>query len=299
MSEATIMTGPIKAYTDPFVTIGLPTYNRPESLQKCLETILSQTYPHLEIVISDNCSAGEEVQKIILEYAEKDDRIRHYRQSENIGLEENFNFVFSKSTADYFMWMSDDDHFDANYVEECVHFLERNPGYVLCSGIAKYYREGKYAYDEKMLPLHQKKAVARLLKYYWVVNNNGKFYGVFRNRLLAGKPLDVHIGCDLSFMGKLAILGKLTYVGTTCYHRSLDGNSATKKKMIKRFRLNKLKSIFFEIYISYEIATHIFTDKRVKQAFNFLSRKLLTTIIFFEVNLLLVVVLFKKIFHKK
>jgi glycosyltransferase domain-containing protein len=299
MSETTAMTGTEQADRLPLVTIGLPTYNRPEGLQKCLDCILSQTYRHLEIIISDNCSTHEDVQRIILEYAAKDDRVKPYRQRENIGLEENFNFVFSKSTADYFVWMSDDDYFDTNYIEECVHFLEKNPGYVLCSGLAKYYRGGHYLYDEKMLPLHQKKAVARLLKYYLKVNNNGKFYGVFRNRLFATKPLDVHIGCDLTFMGKLAILGKLTYVDTTSYHRSLDGNSATKKKMIKRFELNKFQSLFFEFYISYEIATHIFSDKSVQHKFSWVTRKFLTIIIFFEMNFLLLMAFFKKRWGKK
>jgi hypothetical protein len=127
-----------------------------------------------------------------------------------------------------------------------------------------------------------------------VVNNNGKFYGLFRNRLLAGKPLNVHIGCDLSFMGKMAVHGKLSYTGNTSYHRSLDGNSATKKKMIQRFNLNKFKSTFFEFYISYEIATHIFNDESVRRKFNYLTRKLLTVIIFFEMNFLLVMAFMKK-----
>ena len=283
----------------PLVSVGLPTYNRPVGLKKCLEHLLQQTYSNLEIIISDNCSTDPAVQQIILQYAAGDSRIKNFRQEKNIGLENNFNFVFEKAGADYFMWMSDDDYLDANYIEECVHFLEKNPGYVLCSGLAKYYRGNKYLYDEKMLPLHQGKPVTRLLKYYVVVNHNGKFYGVFRKKLFLRKPMDVHIGCDLSFMGKLAILGKLTYTATTSYHRSLDGNSATKKKMIERFGLNRFKSIFFELYVSYEVASNIFNDITVKSKFNFLARKLLTIIIFFEMNFLLLMAFYKKRILKK
>ncbi|MBU4370171.1 glycosyltransferase [Patescibacteria group bacterium] len=42
------------------VSVGIPTYNRPESLRRTLECITSQTYKNLEIIISDNCSPNQE-----------------------------------------------------------------------------------------------------------------------------------------------------------------------------------------------------------------------------------------------
>ena len=38
------------------VSIGIPTYNRPEDLEKCVKNLLNQTYPNIEIIISDNNS---------------------------------------------------------------------------------------------------------------------------------------------------------------------------------------------------------------------------------------------------
>ena len=278
-----------QAYSDPLVTIGLPTYNRPAGLRKSLEGIIKQTWSNLEIIISDNCSTDAEVQQIILEYALKDKRIKHYRQIENIGLEENFNFVFAKSTADYFIWMSDDDYFDADYVSECVQFLEKNPDYVLCSGIARYYSGSVFIFDERMFKVDRQTPLLRLFTYYSLVGKNGNFYGVFRNRLFAGKPIGIHIGCDWSFMGKMAILGKLTFLHTTSYHRSADGNSGTKKKMIRKFGYNKFKSVFFETYSAFTISTNIFNDNTVRNKFNFVQRKLLVAMIFLEINYILFV----------
>jgi glycosyltransferase involved in cell wall biosynthesis len=289
MSEEKEMTASGQAYSDPLVTIGLPTYNRPAGLRKSLEGILKQRYSNLEIVISDNCSTNTEVQEIILEYALKDNRIKHYRQKQNIGLEENFNFVFAISNASYFIWMSDDDYFEDNYVSECVHFLEKNPDYVLCSGIAKYYSGDDFLFDERMFQVNQQTTVSRLFTYFSSVGKNGNFYGVFRNRLFAGKPIGIHIGCDWSFMGKLAILGKLTFLNTTSYHRSADGNSGTKKKMIRKFGYNTFQSVFFETYSAYTISTNIFNDHTVRNKFNLIQRKLLVVMIFFEINYILFV----------
>ena len=273
-----------QANSEPLVTIGLPTYNRPVGLQKCLQTILQQTYSNLEIIISDNCSTDKAVQQVIQEYATKDSRIKHFRQDENVGLEENFNFVFKKASANYFTWMSDDDYFDDNYIDECVQFLQDHPDHVLCSGIAKYYSGDRFLFDEKMFRVDQRNPVARLFSYFSKVEKNGNFDGVFRNELLKGKPIGVHVGCDWSFMARLAVLGKLSYVNTTSYHRSIEGNSGTRKKMVKKFRVNRFQNIFFETYSAFEISTHIFNDPAVRPSFNFIQRQLIVAMIFFQIN---------------
>ena len=103
------------------VTIGIPTYNRPDGLRKLLETIVNQTYQNIEIIISDNCSTDENVQKVIEEFAANDDRIQATTQKENIGIMENFAFVLDQAKGMYFMWAADDDFFDLETVEHSVH----------------------------------------------------------------------------------------------------------------------------------------------------------------------------------
>ncbi|MES1214882.1 MAG: glycosyltransferase family 2 protein [Bacteroidota bacterium] len=268
----------------PLVTVGVPTYNRPLGLKKCLEHLLLQTYPNLEIIISDNHSPDPEVQKTILDFTFKDKRISQFRQTENIGLENNFNFLYARSKAPYFIWMSDDDYFESDYIEKCVVFLEKNPDHVLCSGTAKYYSDDKFIFEEKMFKVDQRTAFRRINKYFAKVDKNANFYGVFRNGLLTKEPLGNHVGCDWSFMGKLTILGKLTFINTTSYHRSAEGNSGTRKKLVTKFKLNRLQNIFFETYSAYIISTHIFNDKIVNAKFNFLGRRLIITMIFFQIN---------------
>ncbi len=93
----------------PFLTIGIPTYNRPEGLEKVIQYLIKQDYQHLEIIISDNCSPNPRVKEILEHYAALDHRIRYFIQAKNIEAEPNFNFVFHQAKGDYFMWMADDD----------------------------------------------------------------------------------------------------------------------------------------------------------------------------------------------
>jgi glycosyltransferase involved in cell wall biosynthesis len=106
--------------SQPLVSVGIPTYNRPEGLKRTLEQICAQTYTNLEIVISDNCSPDEKVQEIILMFAEKDPRIKGFRQSENIGPANNFEFVLHQATGEYFMWATDDDEWDPKFIKTCL-----------------------------------------------------------------------------------------------------------------------------------------------------------------------------------
>lgn len=95
----------------PLVSVGIPTYNRPDGLKRTLECILAQTYTNLEILVSDNASPNPEVEKIAREFASRDSRIIYYRQEENKGAVFNFKFVLKQAHGKFFMWAADDDYF--------------------------------------------------------------------------------------------------------------------------------------------------------------------------------------------
>lgn len=108
------------------VSVGIPTYNRPEGLRRTLECIIGQTYKNLEIIVSDNCSPGLETEVVVSEFMAKDNRIQYYRQNDNKGAHFNFKFVLDKATGKYFMWAADDDLWDPIFIETLINPLTRN-----------------------------------------------------------------------------------------------------------------------------------------------------------------------------
>jgi glycosyltransferase involved in cell wall biosynthesis len=68
----------------PPLTIGLPVYNGQNYLSESLDSLLAQTYPDLELIISDNASV-DGTEAICRDYAARDGRIRYVRQQANIG----------------------------------------------------------------------------------------------------------------------------------------------------------------------------------------------------------------------
>lgn len=102
----------------PMVTIAIPTYNRAHSyLPLALQSALNQTYPHVEIIVSDNCSSDntETFVKSIT-----DPRIRYFKQQMNIGPNNNGNFCVEKAQGIYLLMLHDDDMIDDDFIETCM-----------------------------------------------------------------------------------------------------------------------------------------------------------------------------------
>jgi glycosyltransferase involved in cell wall biosynthesis len=106
--------------TGPLVSVGVPTFNRPEGLGRTLRMILAQSYSNLEIVVSDNASNDPLVAEVVREYAAIDKRVLYFRQELNVGALSNFKKVLKLATGEYFMWAADDDEWSPNFIERCL-----------------------------------------------------------------------------------------------------------------------------------------------------------------------------------
>ncbi len=104
--------------SNPLVTIGIPTYNSGDRyLLQAVESGLAQTYPNLEIVVSDNAST-DQTEELINNFA--DSRIRYFKHEQNIGLKNNFNFCVEQARGDYFVLLCDDDSIDPDLIQVCI-----------------------------------------------------------------------------------------------------------------------------------------------------------------------------------
>jgi glycosyltransferase involved in cell wall biosynthesis len=102
----------------PLVTIAIPTYNRADRyLREALESARTQTYPRLEIIVSDNCSS-DGTPALVTSIA--DSRLRYFRHPTNVGSNRNCNFCLQEATGEYFLLLCDDDLIDADFIETCM-----------------------------------------------------------------------------------------------------------------------------------------------------------------------------------
>lgn len=121
--------------TAPRVILGMPAYDRPDTLARTIESLLSQTYTDFALVImEDNPSAA--TAPIAQPYVDADRRVHYEVNESRLGMVGNWRKVFERATqlyprAEYFAWVSDHDLWHARWLQELVAVLDAQPDVVL------------------------------------------------------------------------------------------------------------------------------------------------------------------------
>ena len=97
------------------ITVIVPVYNVENYLEKCLDSLINQTYKNLEIIVINDGSTDNSGE-ICQEYAQKDNRII-YIEKENGGQAEARNIGLDRMTGSYVTFVDSDDWVELDYVE--------------------------------------------------------------------------------------------------------------------------------------------------------------------------------------
>jgi glycosyltransferase involved in cell wall biosynthesis len=271
----------MQAETFPLVSVGLPTFNRSSSLSRAINSVLHQTYPNIELIISDNAST-DETQLICEKFTQHDKRVTYIRQKSNLGAANNFMEVLKQSTGEYFMWLGDDDWIDIHYIDNCQVFLRDNPNYLLCSGIAKYYIGSSVNIGEA-IHLTEDSPIKRVKKYFREVKDNGIFYGLYRKEVLLQLVPPWCFGGDWIFIACIALLGKVNTLNTCIVHRLFqEKNTECYAKQVDP------KHILEKSYPYLFICFHLFSVIRKTPILQNILSKYQETLLFFDILLTLI-----------
>ena len=201
--------------SQPLVSVGIPVYNGERLIRRALESLLGQTYGHLELIISDNASM-DATATICQEYAARDPRVRYYRNLTNIGVYANFRRVFELSSGDYFMWASVDDVRPLTAVAACIEALLRNTRAVMAHGAILVEAEGRAGLVEISNEVHIAAvgAAERVRAFTKGIRRNAVLYGLYRREALGKGMLGGCYGQDYLLCVQMCLLGPLEYVKT-------------------------------------------------------------------------------------
>tara|TARA_B100001287_G_scaffold79897_1_gene66554 strand:+ start:1768 stop:2451 length:684 start_codon:yes stop_codon:yes gene_type:complete len=90
------------------VSVLMSCYNSQATISKSIESILSQSYEDIELLICDDGSI-DDTYKTIEEYSKADKRISIFKNEKNIGLTKSLNFLINKSDGEFIARQDDDD----------------------------------------------------------------------------------------------------------------------------------------------------------------------------------------------
>jgi glycosyltransferase involved in cell wall biosynthesis len=117
------------------VSFIVPCYKLAHLLRQCVDSILSQTFSELEVIIMDDCSPDNTPE---VAQSFNDRRVKHIRNEPNLGHLRNYNKGIELARGKYIWLISADDYLrSSGVVERYVRTLEKHPGvgYTFCAGI--------------------------------------------------------------------------------------------------------------------------------------------------------------------
>src|SRR5262245_15122637 len=97
----------------------MPLFNTERFLTQAIESVLAQTYRHLELVICDNRSTDRSLE-IARRFADSDARVRVVSNTRNLGYGGNLHKVTSLARGDFMMVQCADDYIDPRAIERLL-----------------------------------------------------------------------------------------------------------------------------------------------------------------------------------
>jgi glycosyltransferase involved in cell wall biosynthesis len=239
------------------VSIIVPVYNCANYLNQCIDSILSQSYTNMEVLLIDDGSIDRSGQ-ICDEYAKKNKRIRVFHK-ENTGVSDTRNYGILKASGDLLQFVDSDDWITKTMTKDLVESMKCNDSDMVVCGyirITKYMKRKDKIWDKQGVYTN-KDYVKNVLN-----DPTGYYYGVIWNKLYKSSIIRNH---HLQFISNLNLgedfafnLQYLRYVKTIStiekrlyvYNYINDGSLSRYNKITLEIQRNELnnREILFEEY---------------------------------------------------
>ncbi|HME71468.1 MAG TPA: glycosyltransferase family 2 protein, partial [Myxococcota bacterium] len=108
------------------ISVVLTTYKRAHLLARTIDSILVQTNPDFELIVSDNCSP-DNTEEIGRKYEALDSRVRYRRNNQNLLMPGNLNAGIREAQGEYVANLHDGDVYDARLLEKWAGALDTYP----------------------------------------------------------------------------------------------------------------------------------------------------------------------------
>ena len=221
--------------------------NGRDTVGRCIESVLSQDFADLELIISDNASDDETIDTVE-SYARMDRRVRLSVNPVNIGSHENMNRVLAAAGGTYFRWISADDWLEPGCLSACVQVLESQPDAIgVTSWFTIHTAEGLTRYEEYGGEFPSSPDPARRFeRMLWFFHaGDAKYdpiYGVYRrDRLVCSHRIRPVERTDWLLCAELALMGPIVHVHERLAHRTRD-YPVGRQRMALRRRLDPVRA---------------------------------------------------------
>lgn len=170
--------------TTPRVSIGVPTYKRPDMLRRALESIALQDFKDIEVIVGDNDCDSDTGERVAHAFQTRIPNLVYCRHAMNIGGTANFMHCLNVARGGYFTWLADDDEWQGpSYLRSLVNALDRNPDAATAAARWKLMRSPASGEIQPSRDYTSRWWLLRVFKFVWKADDDF-FYGLHRTPLL-------------------------------------------------------------------------------------------------------------------
>ncbi|MGN1327952.1 MAG: glycosyltransferase [Clostridia bacterium] len=210
------------------VSVIIPVYNSEKYIEKCLDSVLNQTYKNFEIIVINDGSKDNS--KEILERYEKEypNIIRHIEQ-ENRGVAKTRNYGIQIAEGDYIAFIDNDDYIDNDYLENFVNAAKTGDYDAIIGGYRRPNEDGKIIKEVHLQDEEWSKFIvfapwAKIYRKEYILKNDIKF-------------LSNNIGEDIYFNIQALLISEkikiINYVGYNWFYNTKSVSNTTHKNLKK------------------------------------------------------------------
>ena len=237
------------------VSIIVPIYNSELYLNKCIESLLNQTYSNIEIVLINDGSTDNS-ENICNEYRKNDNRIEYYyKKNEGVAIARNYGI--KKASGEYIMFVDSDDYISLDYIKSMLDAAVKNQSDLVTSDyteVTNGIELRKSAFTEKegtIVDLNKEEYMSLYLKSAHFNSSCRKLISkdlIKKNKLQFISKLTY--GEDMLFSFELYInSSKPIYVINYGYYYLMNDNSAMHRSDLSSFEKHYSNNIYIVKYI--------------------------------------------------
>lgn len=220
------------------ITIVIPIYNVEEYLERCIKSVLNQTYKNVEVLLI-NDGSPDNSDKIMEKFAKKDARIKCFYK-ENGGLSDARNYAIKKAKGKYICFIDSDDFIDKTYVEKLHNSIKENKSEIAWCNFSKVDDNGKTGSiiinEEDLWSFEMASACNKLFLTSLFKKNKIEFPKGIWYEDLATTP-------RIIFISK-----KVSWVNEELYNYYYNSSSITKTYSNKSLDMRKVLEILYEFF---------------------------------------------------
>lgn len=228
-----------------FFSVIIPVYNIEKYLRNCLDSVVSQTFEDLEIILVDDGST-DSCPYICDTYAASDSRISVIHKS-NGGLISARKAGARVATADYIACVDGDDWIELNYFEKFAEVIKKNASDIVCCGTIVQLNKGDTR-QQKIKEKYGDYTKEDIIQYIYphLISFSGSIWGkVFKRSIYMDIQFNlderIKIGEDACVVLPCVYKAKSMFILEEClYNYRYNPSSMTKNRSVYNLKEPKL-----------------------------------------------------------